>query len=195
MINQIKKNKYQRFNIPGYAHSLTFSCYKRQKFLNYVRTRMYFIQAVNKAKAAHNLDVWAYVIMPEYVHLLIWPRNEIYSISDILKSIKQSVSRRTIEFLKDSNPGSLRFMATGFQKPRYRFWQDGGGHDRTVIDPKLISEIMDYIHWNPVKRGLVERPEDWYWSSAGDWLNDVEGPIRIDRKSFPLWTPTNPHII
>ena len=48
-----------------------------------------------------------------------------------------------------------------------RFWQDGGGFDRNSIDLRVILAMIEYIHGNPVRRQLVERPEDWKWSSAG----------------------------
>ena len=48
----------------------------------------------------------------------------------------------------------------------YRFWQAGGGYDRNVVEQDTLRTMIDYIHSNPVRRGLVDRPEDWTWSSA-----------------------------
>ena len=45
--------------------------------------------------------------------------------------------------------------------------------------------MVNYIHDNPVRRGLVEQAEDWKWSSLVEWLEEGSGPIRIDRDSFP----------
>jgi hypothetical protein len=42
-----------------------------------------------------------------------------------------------------------------------RFWQSGGGYDRNVVKPATVSRVIDYIHFNPVRRGLAERAEDW----------------------------------
>ena len=75
------RKRCQRFNAPWDAHELTFSCYRGREFLSRDRTRLYFVEAVNKAREKHVFDVWAYVIMLEHVHLLIWPREETYSIS------------------------------------------------------------------------------------------------------------------
>jgi putative transposase len=78
-------------------------------------------------------------------------------------------------------------METGLKSPRYRFWQDGGGYDRIIRDNKEFDRLIDYVHSNPVRRGLVENPEDWYWSSAADWNSgDDKGPIRIDRERIPI---------
>ena len=48
-----------------------------------------------------------------------------------------------------------------------RFWQAGGGFDRNIFEPQTLFARIDYVHANPVRRGLVDRAEDWKWSSAG----------------------------
>jgi len=180
-----KKSKAIHFNNPGDPHGLSFICYKNRKFLNYNRTRNYFVDAINRASVRFNFDVWAYVIMPEHVHLLIYPKNEVYSISNILKSIKQPVARKTANFLRSEMPDLANLMKTKEKHHPYRFWQDGCGHDRNIRNYSELMNYFDYIHNNPVKKGLVENPVEWYWSSARDWYLDVEGPIRVSRASFP----------
>ncbi len=178
--------KYARFNVPGHAHALTFSCFRNRNFLNYNRTRLYLTSALKRARGTHVLDTWAFVIMPDHVHLLIWPRNETYSISQILKSIKLPVAMRAISFLRTNHPEILRLMETGLKVPRYRFWQDGGGFDSNITECDEMLKLVEYLHNNPVRRGLVERPDAWYWSSARAWLYGDEQPLKIDRESFPI---------
>jgi len=182
----MKLKKCKRFNDPNCAHELTFSCYKNQSFLTKERTRTYFIEAVVQAKEKHNFHLWAYVIMPEHVHMLIYPIYENYSISNILLSIKQSVSRKSLIYLRKHNPDGLKWLATGQKHTPYRFWQDGGGYDRNVISREALIKMVDYIHNNPVRRGLVKNPEDWNWSSIKEWSGNGEGPIPIDIDSFPV---------
>jgi putative transposase len=69
---------------------------------------------------------------------------------------------------------------------RYRFWQRGGGYDRNVMQPKSAYLQIDYIHQNPVRRGLCSRAEDWQWSSAADHAGSRDGPLRVDRGSLPV---------
>ena len=45
--------------------------------------------------------------------------------------------------------------------------------------------LIDYIHNNPVRRGLCAKPEGWLWSSAADHLGLRAGPLRLDRESLP----------
>jgi len=173
----------QRWDDPWDAHELTFSCHRRRPFLLSDRTRTYFAESVRKAREKHAFDVWAYVLMPEHVHLLIWPREEAYSISSILKSIKQSVSRKAINWLQRENPEGQSQLATGQKDSPYRFWLDGGGYDRNIRKADTIRKVMDYIHGNPVKRGLVETPEEWVWSTCRDWTLGEAGPIPLDKES------------
>jgi len=166
--NPPHRKSVKRLDIPGHAHELTFSCYGRKPFLRSDRTRRYLVNAITKAKVKHHFDLWAYVIMPEHVHLLIWPRHDDYSIAGILRSIKQSVSRRAVEYLKRHNPAGLSVLTTGQKYTPYRFWLPGGGYDRSICNPESYGKVMDYIHRNPVKRGSVSSPQEWYWSSAQD---------------------------
>jgi REP element-mobilizing transposase RayT len=79
----------RRFNERGHPHSLTFSRFSRRPFLSKDRSRMWLVEAIDRAREKHAFDLWAYVVMPEHVHLLIWPRNPVYSISRMLTSIKR----------------------------------------------------------------------------------------------------------
>jgi putative transposase len=131
--------------------------------------------------------LWAYVIMPEHVHLLIWPTAEDYDISDILSSIKQSVAKRAVPFVRSSASALLSRMED--RQPNgevhNRFWQPGGGYDRNLTESETVEHEMNYIHNNPVKRGLCSRPEDWHWSSAADYSGAMVGPLTLDRESLP----------
>ena len=173
------------YDEPGQPHELTFSCHHGRPFLSKDRTRLYLAEAIARAKHAHGIRLWAYVFMPEHVHLLVWPGEEEYSISSFLKSIKQSVARRALLYLRKHNPAGLRWLATGWKHSPYTFWQEGGGYDRNVTMSKTLSKMVEYIHNNPVRRGLVQLPEDWPWSSAGEWAGLGAGPVPIDAESFP----------
>ena len=47
----------------------------------------------------------------------------------------------------------------------FRFWQEGGGYDRNLRTPDAVVTAAEYVHNNPVKRGLCATPADWKWSS------------------------------
>ena len=64
------------------------------------------------------------------------------------------------------------------------FWQPGGGYDRNITSTEALRAMIDYIHANPVRRGLVARVEDWEWSSAR-WYVGIQ-PVRIEMDSQVL---------
>src|SRR6266700_5366021 len=84
----------KRYNDPGHAHALTFSCFRRQAFLSKPRSCIWLIDSIDRAREKLRFHVWAYVIMPEHAHLLIWPTEQEYDVSKILKCIKLSITRK-----------------------------------------------------------------------------------------------------
>ena len=145
------------------------------------RTRRWLIEAIQAARVRENFDLWAYVIMPEHAHLLIYPRERGSNISRILWRIKRPVGQRAVSHLARVDPEWLakhlvRTRSGG--TPERMFWQAGGGYDRNVTEIQTILKVIDYIHSNPVRRGLAVRPEDWDWSSAR-WYAGVR-PVLLD---------------
>jgi len=176
-----RASRRHSLNIPGHAHELTFSCYRRFPFLSEDRCRNWFGRAISEAALAHDFAIWAYVVMPEHVHLILWPRKADYDMSAILKSIKEPVGRRGIAWLAKHAPDCLpRITRTRGKRVERLFWQSGGGYDRNIDNYETLELMIDYIHANPVRRNLVAHPCDWLWSSAKWHLRREPGPIPID---------------
>ncbi len=174
------------YNDPGHAHELTFSCYRRFTFLSKDRTCQWLADAIRKAKTELNYLLWAYVFMPDHVHLIVYPQHHVYNDSEFLKQIKEPVSRQAVQFLKKEAPHWLpRIRDLKGTRVEHHFWQPGRGYDRNIDNARTLQKMIDYIHLNPVRKGLVNCARDWKWSSAG-WfegqpLNDLEtDPISWD---------------
>ena len=158
------------YNTPYDAHFLTFSCYRRQPFLSGDLAPRWFLECLDLSRHETAFDLWAFVIMPEHVHLVIAP-GEHYDISKILSRIKRTLTFRIVRHVKAVRPAFLEHMAhrqTG-GKITHRFWQRGGGYDRNLWTPEHIHKMIRYVHENPVRRGLVQRPQDWPWTSYRAW--------------------------
>jgi putative transposase len=184
-IGETHRKQCQRYNVPGNAHELTFTCYRGRPFLSKDRTRGYLVEAIVEAKHKHPFDLWAYVFMPEHVHLLICPHRDVYSIAAILRAIKHPVARRAMIYLREHNPEGLAWLATGHRRVPYRFWQAGGGYDHNMTSVETIVKAAKYIHENPVRRGLVAHASEWAYSSARDWETGTSGLLPIDFDTFP----------
>jgi putative transposase len=176
----------RRFDEPGQARELVFSCYRRYPFLNRDRTRLWFLEALEAARDEWSFDLWAYVLMPEHVHLLMYPRDPRLEVGRIAGHIKEAVARRAITHMEAHAPQWLsRITVREGGRIRRRFWQPGGGYDRNVVEPSTAHAMAEYLHANPVRRGLVTAAEEWEWSSAR-WYAGLR-PVRIEiDKTLPL---------
>jgi len=176
-----KRRHRDNFNEPGDAHELTFSCYRRYKFLASDRARVWLRSSVEAARAKLEFDLWAYVFMPEHVHLIVYPRRKKYDIAEIRQAIKEPVGRQAMRYVREYRPEWLPKLSRRRGKREERlFWQSGGGYDRNIKEPQTLNSMIEYIHMNPVRRGLVERAVDWEWSSAA-CLEDIgASPVSLD---------------
>jgi putative transposase len=140
----------------GEVHFVTFSCYHRCGYLGSAAARDLFEDALARMCYRYQFGVFGYVVMPEHVHLLLSePGKDLLGVA--LQALKISVSKRAKE------------------RP---FWQ-ARYYDFNVFTISKRIEKLDYIHWNPVKRGLVEKPEDWLWSSCRYYQTGAQGRVKI----------------
>src|SRR5712664_1543494 len=155
--------KLKRYYGRGDLHFLTFSCYGRLPLLRRVRARNLFVHALGKIRERYSFLLVGYVVMPEHVHLLISEPPKVTP-SVVLKALKQRVSRDLRKNRRRVSDAQLRlpFMNAGAGLPR--FWQPRF-YDFNVYSEKKKREKLEYMHENPVKRGLVKNPGAWMWSS------------------------------
>ncbi len=155
--------RLKRFQQAEALHFITFSCYHRLPFLETPDPKNLVEGILEQMRARHGARIYAYVLMPEHVHLLI---NEPPSIllAQLLKAFKQITSRK----LRGDHP---------------QFWQERY-FDANIHGEASRFEVVRYIHRNPVKRGLVTSPEQYNWSSFNHYATGVRGAIEIESE----WT-------
>ena len=132
--------------------------------------------------------------MPEHVHLLLSePDREL--LATALQSLKVAVSKSVAG--RGAGPGGLSHVSAqtrganvGHPREPERLWQSRY-YDRNVRDHEEFVEKLRYIHRNPVKRGLVERPEDWPWSSFRHYATGEVGVVEIESE----WTAHRRQVI
>ncbi len=111
-----------------------------------------------------------YVVMPEHFHLLIGEPKE-SGVSKAMQVLKQRVGQKCLGRLRKATNVAEDESLPAFWHTRY--------YDFNVFSEKKVIEKLHYIHRNPVKRGLVEFPEQWRWSSYRYYLLGEEGPVKI----------------
>ncbi len=170
MNNPEQKHKHlKHYNTPGHAHELTFSCYHRLTYLSDPVACELFLFELEQARREYDFALWAYVLMPTHVHLLIWPHQNHYDIALILNSIKGRMVTCYRKFIEENKPENFKaFHVFDKSKKRsvFRFWQQGGGFDRNLWNGIAINKSIEYIEANPVRRNLATKPSEYPWSSA-----------------------------
>jgi putative transposase len=154
----------KRFQRSRCLHFVTFSCYRRQAFLETAQARERFEIELERVRKWYGLYITGYVVMPEHVHLLL-SEPERSQLSVAIQMLKQIVSRKL------RRPGMRKFW-----QARY--------YDFPVWSAKKEVEKRRYIHRNPVKRGLVASPDEWKWSSFRQWATGCAGSVEIESQ----WT-------
>ena len=164
----------KRFHTPGDIHELTFSCYGRRPLLADETTCRLLCQSVDRAINRHRHRLIAFVFMPEHVHLWVLPTTIECDIGALLFAIKRPFSHRVKQHYEatDCCLRSELVVREREGKSAFRFWQEGASYDRNLFEPKSVLAAIDYIHLNPVRRGLVTRARDWKWSSCRWYLSD-----------------------
>jgi putative transposase len=144
------------------------------------------VTAIDRARERHEFHLWAWVIMPEHFHLIVYQAPGASPLSLTLKTIKQSVVTNAIHWLEREGLEVPEVMRDRRPDGRVvtRFWLRGGGYDRNLWSAEEVWEKVGYVHSNPVERGLCERAENWVWSSARVYRG-LEGVLSLDLKSLP----------
>ena len=164
----------KRFYGNGDLHFITASCYHRQPLLGSSRRRDLFLKVLEDMRQRYGFVVVGYVVMPEHFHLLISePENGNPSV--VIQALKLGVVQR----LFPASRKSLNTPKLFDDSPPKKFWQRRF-YDFNVWSAHKRVEKLKYMHRNPVKRGLVESPDLWHWSSFRAYACGESGAVRVN---------------
>lgn len=118
------------------------------------------------------IELYAYVVLENHIHFIAAADD----LSEQVGDFKSFTARRLIDLLKASKAQSLlhqlAFQRLAHKSDRdYQFWQEGS-HAKQISSEEVMRQKIEYIHRNPVKRGYVDRPEDWRYSSARNYAGE-----------------------
>ncbi len=137
--------------------------------------------ALDEARRSGGFALFAYVVMPDHLHVLT---DGARKPSDTLRFIKGIISRRVIGYLKEKGyESSLEKLRRerDARRSEYTLWQH---HSNVMLltSESAFMQRVNYIHQNPVRAGLVERAEDYRWSSARCWRHCIleDEPLIMD---------------
>ncbi len=167
-------SRLHRCDEAGHSHFWTISCYRRLQFFHDDGMKRVTVTALWRLRQRFGICLQAYVIMPEHLHVLLYPHrrgdDRPVPISKLLQSFKQHIGLFGKQRLRDVwrkqgqlwSPPLNRWAKGEFGKQEI---MNTRGYDRNIFSEHELREKVDYIHKNPLIRGLVPRPDEWRWSS------------------------------
>jgi len=147
------------------------------------------IDSLRYCQENKGLEIYAYVIMSNHIHLLARGVNN--NLSDILRDFKRHTSKRIIEAVQQKEESRREWMLMIFRyaarkhkrNNTYQVWT----HENRAVEVfsnKFIEQKVNYIHNNPVVTGIVANAEDYLYSSARNYadLENVLDVIQVSRR-------------
>lgn len=162
------RKRIRHFHELGDCHELTFSCYQNRSLLVGDLWSQMLCQSIDRALRRYQFGLIAFVIMPNHLHMLVYPKQRECRVDRLLWAIKRPFSYRIKQLLQETQNPLLDHLIIRDRPGStvFRFWQEGPGYDRNLSSLKAVEASIDYIHLNPVKQKLVDQCRDWKWSSA-----------------------------
>jgi putative transposase len=177
---------YKRTYSPGQLQFITTSTYQRAPLFLSEHFCRCFVLRVEEVRQELKFLLIGWVLMPDHFHLLSQPEPA-ETIPLILKGLKEETAGRIVKMLRENrqHPGCrkmlvrLRLPPTVHDGSHYRLWQRRF-YPFNVFSEKKLQEKLNYMHNNPVKRGLVASPGDWPWSSWRFYFWQDASILRMD---------------
>ncbi|MDP4240962.1 MAG: transposase [Bacteroidota bacterium] len=138
--------------------------------------RHIIIDSLQYCQKEKGLVIYAWVLMSNHMHMIVGSNGE-NKVSDILRDFKKFTSKEILRILLVESTESRRdWMLNRFEYAgkndkkitNYRFWQEGNDAQEIYLND-YFNQKLNYIHYNPVKAEIVNREEDYRYSSAIDW--------------------------
>ncbi len=149
-----------------------------------LKQKYVLINALKYCQKHKGLEIYAYCIMSNHVHLLCKAVDG-KLLSDIIRDFKKYTSKKIIETIVGFPESRREWMLAYFneacshlkRKQQYKVWQNGY-HAEKVYSDSFIRQKLNYIHQNPVVDKIVSQPEDYYFSSARNYA-DLDNELEV----------------
>jgi len=151
-------SRIARMVIPGCPHHVIQRGNRRQKVFFSDQDKRAYITILRKMTVRYGIQIWAYCLMDNHVHLVVVPETE----ESLARGIGETHKKYT-------NMINLREGWKGY------LWQ--GRFLSYPLDEKYLYSVVRYVERNPLRAGLVQKPEDYKWSSAVAHIFRIQDPL------------------
>ena len=147
---------YRRVFVPnGYVHIIITSYDRKSIFIDNIGTLR---NAFKNVRKLYKFEIIAICVFPEHIHLILHPEN-INSYPKIISSVKHYFSRNVGQVCPTDN------LKIGYKNKREKGIFQRRYYEHTIKNETELNNQINYIHYNPVKHGLVKNVKDWPYSS------------------------------
>jgi len=136
------------------------------------------LESLRFVQKEREVVIYAYVIMEHHLHLIA----SAPELAKTMKEFKSYTARRIIDYLEMRNFAQLlerlhQEKLAHKTRSDHQLWQEGSHPEEIYSEPMLLQKI-EYIHNNPVRRGYVDEPNNWRYSSARNY-EGKEGLLEV----------------
>jgi REP element-mobilizing transposase RayT len=136
------------------------------------------LDSLRYLQTRERLSLFAYVILENHLHLIA----QSPTLANTIARVKSFTARRVIDLLQERAEETLLRQLRTERAPHkadreFQFWQEGS-HPKQIVGDEMMGQKVEYIHRNPVKRGYVDDPTHWWYSSARNYAG-VPGLIDV----------------
>ena len=138
------------------------------------------IESLRFLRETGSLKIFSYVILENHLHMIVSSED----LSNNMMRFKSYTARKIIDFAESKNN---TWLLTQFKEEKkdfkndrtYQVWQEGF-HPQLIQSEEMLRQKIEYIHYNPVRRGYIDDPSNWVYSSARNYLKDDNSILEID---------------
>ena len=168
------------------AHFLTFQVVGWVDLFSRRDYRDVVIDSFKYCQQNKGLNLFAFVIMSNHIHLLA--QSEVGDLSGFIRDFRRYTSKRFVEIMESGKESRSEWMGMVFKyhaklkdNQTHQVWTHEN-HAEHIYSQKFIEQKVQYIHNNPVRSGIVVNPEDYLYSSARNYagLESVIDVIEVD---------------
>ena len=156
--------------------------------------RNILIESMSYCQSNKGLSIHAYVIMGSHIHLIITAHEHTDGLSSIIRDFKKHTSKQIINWIeKDKKESRSDWLKVIFKyhakhnknNTTYQVWQQNN-QPKACLHPKFTNQKIFYIHNNPVLSKIVDKPEDYIYSSAKNYLGHNDCILEVDIIDFGI---------
>ncbi|RLC07392.1 MAG: transposase [Deltaproteobacteria bacterium] len=136
------------------------------------------LDSLRYLQAKEELVIFGFIIMENHLHMIASGKD----LPNIIRRFKSFTARKIIDYFRDRGEKAILEQLSNAKVPhkedrRYQFWQEGN-HPILIQNDEMMRQKLEYIHNNPVRRGYVDNPAHWRYSSARNYAGQ-EGLLEV----------------